>query len=169
MRKAFMSLLAALLLLTACTSEVERKLQQEYPGRVLLTLKNLLATARPDEVAAIPLELIRAKAADFNPRALVLLANGRELPVQLSDEDGDGSPDHLLANLDLKAGEKARLILRYAPEGIKERLYIARPRRAFGQFGGKWGRPQVHRRRLPQRGFSARPAPNIPPLGVYPL
>jgi len=139
MRKAFMSLLAALLLLTACTSEVERKLQQEYPGRVLLTLKNPLASARPDEVAAIPLELIRAKAADFNPRALVLLANGRELPVQLSDEDGDGSPDHLLANLDLKAGEKARLILRYAPEGIKERIYTSRAHAELSvKFGGKW-------------------------------
>ncbi|HOZ22043.1 MAG TPA: DUF4861 domain-containing protein [bacterium] len=139
MRKISCSLLLAALLLAACTSEVEKKLQQEYPGKVLLTLKNPLANDRPDEVVAIPLDLIRAKAADFNPRAVVLAAKGRELPVQLCDDNGDGAPDHLLANLDAGAGERSRLILRYAPEGVKERIYTPRAHAELSaKFGGEW-------------------------------
>ncbi|HNW60409.1 MAG TPA: DUF4861 domain-containing protein [bacterium] len=130
-------LLAALL--SACSAQVSGKLKQEYPKTVTLQVQNPLAAARPDEIVTIPLEPIRAKAADFNPQAILLIANGREVPVQLDDADGDGTPDRILANLDLVSRQRLKLIIRYAPAGIKERIYTRRTQAELSaKFGGEW-------------------------------
>jgi hypothetical protein len=139
MRKLFLYIVSSALLLTACTTQFERKAIAEYPGAVILHLKNTLPIERPDAFVPIPLEMLQAKAADFNPRAILLLVKGHEIPAQLDDQDGDGTPDRILTSLNIPANATLPLTVRYAQSGTRERIYPQRTQAELSvRFGGKW-------------------------------
>ncbi|HOT98071.1 MAG TPA: DUF4861 domain-containing protein [bacterium] len=139
MKKFATLLLLSAALLSACTAQVSDKIKKEYPAALTLHLRNPLPTARMDEIVAIPLEQVKVRAADFNPRAILLIAMGREVPAQHDDADGDGTPDRILANLDLRGRQKVKLTIRYARSGVKERIYTQRTQAELSaKFGGDW-------------------------------
>lgn len=139
MRKFCTFLLLSTALIAACTAQISDQVKKEYPAALTLQLRNPLMIARMDETVAIPLEWLKSRAADFNPQAILLLANGREVPAQLDDADGDGAPDRILVNLDLQGRQKVKLTLRYAPTGVKERIYPQRTQAELSaKFGGEW-------------------------------
>lgn len=139
MRSVALTILSATLLLGGCKSAIERQLEKEYPLAVTVQLVNPLDAARPDEAVAVPLALVESRAAAFNPRAMVLLAEGREIPAQLDDADGDGRPDQIIAVIDLAPRARIPLTLRCAETGVKERVYNQRTQAELSvKFGGTW-------------------------------
>jgi hypothetical protein len=139
MRRFLLMVILTAIPLTGCSSALDKKMAKEYPETVMLRLHNPLAQDRKDEVVSIPIAMLKAKAASFNPQAVLVLAGEQEIPAQLVDADGDGSADQILANLDFKAGETRKLKLHYATTGIKERIYRQRTQAELSvKFGGKW-------------------------------
>jgi len=139
MRKIYLFTVLPIFLLLACGSDYDGSKKLQYPGSVTVRAKNTLDLTRTDEVVAIPLSLVKSKATDFNPRAMVLISRGKDIALQLDDADGDGSPDRILADLDLKGHETRKLELRYTPVGIMERVYPQRTQAELSiKFGGKW-------------------------------
>lgn len=137
MRMSF--LLAAALVVLGCTSEFRQQMEKEYPASLTLRLQNPAPVARMDEMVAVSLANVKAKAPTFNPLAMVLLQGDQEVPVQLQDEDGDGQADAILACVNFRAHETVKLRLRYAETGSKVREYKRRTQAELSvKTGGKW-------------------------------
>ena len=78
---------------------------------------------RSDEVITLDIADIKSTHSDFNADAVIVLQADKELPSQINDLDRDGSGDKLVFLTDMKPGEHQSVVVRYNPEGKKQRSY----------------------------------------------
>ena len=84
-------------LLVAACALVAPRLAAQQPARVALHAENTLAFLRTDEIVGIPWAAVQAQLPGVTPTAVLVRDDmGRELVVQVVDNDGDGTPDELL-------------------------------------------------------------------------
>lgn len=89
--------LVVMMIATACQKKsVERT----------LTVKNTLDIDRPYSTVAIPLDTMKELVTKYGADHLILKGGGQPLVTQLMDTDSDGTPDELLFQTDIKAGEE---------------------------------------------------------------
>jgi hypothetical protein len=89
--------MVAMIMITAC--------QKKNVVRTL-TVKNSLDIDRPASTVSIPLDTVRELAAKYGADHLVVKDHDQPLVTQLIDRAGDGIPDELLFQTDIKAGEE---------------------------------------------------------------
>lgn len=65
-----------------------------YSKAVVLRVKNPIPLPRIDEPALLDVPTIKEREPAFNPKALVLLADGKEVASQANDLDADGQRGH---------------------------------------------------------------------------
>lgn len=90
----------------------------------VVQVENTLAMARPDEVIAIPWSTVAARitgAAASKVRARDM-GSGREVPTQVLDADGNGTPDSLLILADFRGRE----LRQFRVEGVAPAAWPAR-------------------------------------------
>jgi len=89
--------LAVMMIATAC--------QKKNVARTL-TVKNTLEVDRPSSTVSIPLDTVKELMAKYGADHLVVKDQGKLVVTQLIDAGNDGTPDELLFQTDIKAGEE---------------------------------------------------------------
>lgn len=101
----FVVILASILLVTACQSE---------PG-YHITVKNPLSVDRPDARITISRDMLAQQYPDLADQTFLIQdEDGKDVPFQRDDLDGDGSWDELALLYDLPDGGSERLLLKPA-------------------------------------------------------
>jgi hypothetical protein len=118
-------------------------LEKAYPKTLTLSAKNPANLARNDAAMIFEIAGIKPRAADFNDKAFVMLADGKELASQADDLDGDGKADQIVCVADFAPNENKTLTLRYAKSGAPPRGY---PRRTQAELSHKVGGKFVDRK-----------------------
>lgn len=107
-----------------------------YSKAVVLTVKNPIPLPRIDEPVLLDVRTIKEREPAFNPKAFVLLADGKEVASQANDLDADGQYEAIVAVLDFAPNAERALTLRYAPSGVAERSYA---KRSYAELSVKSG------------------------------
>jgi hypothetical protein len=111
----------------------------QYSKSFNMMIKNNTEQMRSDEVITLDIADIKSTHSDFNADAVIVLHADKELPSQINDLDRDGSGDKLVFLTDMKPGEHQSIVVRYNPEGEKQRSYIKRTQAELShKFGGKF-------------------------------
>ncbi len=113
----------------------------DFERRFSLTLSHLDQWPRLQEPVVLKIAEIRKIIPDFNPRNFVVVAGVRrivdqELPSQADDLDGDGAPDEIVFQADLRPHEAAEYLVYYSPLGNLAQAYPART--AVHRDGDGW-------------------------------
>lgn len=137
------TLIVATLLGCAANDGTNDDLKQTFPETIKLSVKNPASFARQDAAVIFETAAIKAKAADFNGKAFVILSDGKELDSQASALDGDGKADQILCVADFTPDETKTLTLRYAKTGEQQREY---PKRTQAELSHKVGGKFVDRK-----------------------
>jgi hypothetical protein len=115
---------------------------KDYPFTVEISVVNPAPIDRPDQSVQIQVKMIQDVFPDFNPNAMVVFADGKELASQAVDTDADGLPNRIVVNADFLDSENKSMIIRYAQKGEKKRDYV---RRAQAELSSKFGGRFVNR------------------------
>lgn len=101
-RHSYLAMLAAMAVSAAA----------QAPARSTVRVENPLALARHDETISIPWRDVQSHVAGASAaRIRVTDAEGRELPSQVVDDDGDGSSDALIFQGDFREKETRRFMI----------------------------------------------------------
>ncbi len=127
-----------LLLFCQCgkSSRILHQIQASFPEKISLTVYNPLDQARVDAPVIFELGKLKTKCPKFNEKAFVVFADGKEIPSQKIDRNGDGSPDAILAITDFKSKESKQLTLYFSETGEMPREY---PKRTQAEISHKVG------------------------------
>ncbi len=143
-------IVVAILLGCAQKDEVSDTLKQAYPEAMTLTAKNPVVragqsveSARRDAEIIVEMAQLKARAPEFNSKAFVILADGRELASQAIDMDNDGHADQIVCVADFAPNETKTLTVRYAKSGELRREY---PKRTHAELSHKVGGKFVNRK-----------------------
>ncbi|MDZ7292279.1 MAG: DUF4861 domain-containing protein [candidate division KSB1 bacterium] len=139
----FYLIVAASLLGCSAKDENVATLEKTYPEFVTLFVKNPTNLVRQDAAVVLEMAKIKAKSPDFNDKAFVILAGGKEFASQANDLDGDGNTDQIICIVDFAPNETKRLALRYAKSGEQSRQY---PKRTQAELSHKVGGKFVNRK-----------------------
>lgn len=145
--------------ISLCTGGCGRETQREHPKSVTFRVHNPIAVHRIDEALILDLADIRRKAPDFGPKACLALWEGKEVPSQANDLNGDGEADQLVVLLDIPPKSTKEIVLKYSPGQITQRSYTRRTHaelsvKTGGAFvgrkyvGGQW--VNVHTLQVPK-------------------
>jgi pectinesterase len=89
-------------------------------ARVSATVENPLSIARHDETIAVSWSDLQSKLTGVTPAAVrVLDAEGREIPSQVVDNDGNGTNDELIFQGDFNAKERRRFTIEASAPTVK--------------------------------------------------
>jgi len=106
-------------------------------------VKNPTSLARTDAEIVLEMTKLKIHAPDFNDKAFVVLAEGKELASQANDRSGDGNTDQIVCIADFAANETKTLTVRYAKSGALTREY---PKRTQAELSHKAGGKFVNRK-----------------------
>ncbi len=132
------TLLTILGFLSVCAApeSLDEKLKAEYPEMVKITIENKSSIAREEALVVLSPEKIRQKAPDFNAKAFIVVAEGKEIASQPTN--GKTAGDILFVS-SFDAREKKTITLRYAKMGERHREYVKRSQAELShRVGGKF-------------------------------
>ena len=134
-------LLVMLITMFYCTAtdSVDESLKNSYPKAVTIKLENSTDMERLDEAIVFDVAKLKERVPIFNPNAFVITSDGKELPSQANDLDGDNSPDQIVSVMDFKPMETKRINIRFAINGGIKRDYTKRTQAELSvKVGGKF-------------------------------
>ena len=135
--------LVALLLGCSAKDDGNAVLKKAYPEVIKLSVKNPADFARHEAAIVLEIVKLKAKAADFNDKAFVILSEANELASQANDLDGDGNAEQIVCVADFAPNETKPLLVRYAKSGALTREY---PKRTQAELSHKVGGKFVNRK-----------------------
>ena len=135
--------LVALLLGCSSKDDGNAVLKKAYPEVITLPVKNPADFARHEAAIVLEIAKLKAKAADFNDKAFVILSEANELASQANDLDGDGNAEQIVCVADFAPNETKPLLVRYAKSGALTREY---PKRTQAELSHKVGGKFVNRK-----------------------
>ena len=145
--KSLLTFCAAVLAASFCgcstKNEGDNDLKKTFSEMSAFSVRNTTNLARQDAEMVLEIEKIKTKAADFNDKAFVVLASGKELASQANDLDGDGNADQIIVVADFAPQETKTLTVRYAKSGALPREY---PKRTQAELSHKVGGQFVDRK-----------------------
>jgi len=128
-------------ILASCTEsdKLQTQLKKEYPEVISFSVSNLADYQRRDCSVYLRIDDLLTNQSAFNAQAFIIYSDENEIPTQAIDNDGDDKFDTILFNIDLMAGEKKDLKIRYNPEGELSRTYQKRTQAELShKFGGEF-------------------------------
>ncbi len=127
-------------LLLACqcgkSPRVLHQVRASFPEKLNLTVYNPLDQARIDVPVFLELAKLKTKCPAFNEKAFVVVADGKEIPSQSIDQDGDGALDAILIITHFRPKESKPLTLYFRETGEITREY---PKRTQAEISHKVG------------------------------
>jgi hypothetical protein len=110
---------------------------KDYPFSVSIEVKNTLSVPRTDEFISVSLADIKKNQPAFNSKSFIVVDNGKEIPSQLIEHDGDPRIAFVLDNL---AGDEERIVaLRFSRSAMPEKNYPKRTQAEIShKVGGTW-------------------------------
>ena len=135
--------LVAFLLGCSTKDDGNAALKKAYPEDITLSVKNPADFARHEAAIVLEIVKLKAKAADFNDKAFVILSEANELASQANDLDGDGNAEQIVCVADFAPNETKPLLVRYAKSGALTREY---PKRTQAELSHKVGGKFVNRK-----------------------
>lgn len=128
------------ILLLACqcgkSPRTIHQIRASFPEKMNLTVYNPLDQSRIDAPVLFELEKLKTKCPKFNEKAFVVVADGKEIPSQKIDQNGDGTFDAIFAIADFKPKESKPFTLYFSEAGEVGREY---PRRTQAEISHKVG------------------------------
>ncbi len=119
-------LLPLLLVATLVTGNMyAQSLQKEFPKSLTVTVSNPLNQPRQDVLVVLPEAAIQKAAANFNPKAFVVLDGKKEIPSQYNLKDAV-YPGVVLVLDQMGAKASRKLTIRYNETGENKRTYTKR-------------------------------------------
>jgi hypothetical protein len=104
---------------------------------IKIAVSNPTSQGRLAEDVVVPFVQLRQAAPEINAGALVLLADGGEIPSQVDDLDGDGKADDLVFQIDLGPKQTRMVTIAY---GVPDQIFRMRseyPKRTYAIFANK--------------------------------
>lgn len=121
------------------TARIPADVAKQYPLSLQIGVENPLSVQRNDVLVKVSLSDLRSAAEGFNPDAFVAYAEGKELPVQSIDLNGDGAPDEIGILIDMAPVEKRDVDILYAKNIKLMHEYTKRTQAELSvKKGGKW-------------------------------
>lgn len=135
------NLLISFLTLALCAPNAgvfSQDLKKEFPLSFTVTVSNPLKTERENELVFVSAEKIRELVPDFNPKAFVVLDQGKEIPSQYNTRDSQRPG--IVFVLEKLNGSAARVLaVRYQKKGESPRSYTKRTQAELShKTGGQW-------------------------------
>jgi len=117
-----------LLLSLACSNQerIPQEIRTQYPETLVVSVHNPLNDPRPDAPIVLEVEKLKSKVQAFNERAVVVTADGRELPSQWVADWGSGGQNAIITMADFQPLETKRLAIHYKRSGEAKREYLQR-------------------------------------------
>ena len=139
MRTLFFTLalmLSTVLFFCNTGSNIPSDVKQDYPLKFTVKVANETNLDRKDELISFDVKNIESRQPDFNSMAFVIFDGAKELASQTLDLNGDGKFEEVLCLADFAPGEKKKLSVYFAKDGVKERSY---PKRTQAELSYKFG------------------------------
>lgn len=118
-------------LIPGCTLLGNRK--KEVPS-IEMMVDNPLPVKRTDEFVVLKIAQLKEMAPDFSHNTFIVLHadTNQEISHQLDDMDNDGEKNEIAMIMDMEAGGRKKIVIRYAPDGRAVNLgYDKRTRAAM--------------------------------------
>jgi hypothetical protein len=120
-------------------SGIPDDIKKMFPKDIRIQVENPLRMAVTDEPVIIAIDSLTDADPGFNDQAWVAFSDGKEIPGQTADLDGNGTNDALVLIMPLAGNDIKTIHLLYAPEGKMERKYPQRVQAELAhKFGGKF-------------------------------